>query len=1273
MRILYIAAILLILPLSLAAQITPVPLADRLAEAEIIAEVEVLDAVSFWDATGANIHTSHLLRVRKLFKGTLSEPEIEIFTMGGRVGMQIQHTSHELRLRIGESGLLLCSPSYLRGSPRGLPPELRMEAVAAQQGFIRYDALRGTASDPFDEYGEITTGLYPRIIMLTGQPWREMSGVRGQSSGNSLHKGGGNEVQALAITGLSGPHPAGNRTVLTITGTDFGSSPGTVSFRSADNASTAFEIDTQSREIILWTDTQIQCYVPPDAGSGPLQVTTAGPSSQTTTSSAQLSIPYSRLAWNLNNIHWTTDHVDDNGNGGYTWRMNTTFAGNAARRAAFIDQLEAWRCATTTNRVNWDVGPDTSLAAIAADGVNIAMMGGLPGGVLGRCTSRWYLSYCPPDTVAWLYEMDIAFGTAYSWEYTGTPASGVYDFRSVALHELGHGMQLGHAAASAQVMYYAIGSGTTKRVLQSNDIAGAQNAMDASVAANPCGGIPITAQLANAGPDLAVCTGGSKLLVARGGTQYAWTIPPSSTVLSTDAAYTASPASTTTYRVTVSNSTCALTSSDDVTVTVQSPLVSNAGPDVGICPSGSASIGNAGVSASDYTSTGSTTGTGSTILFRTGARDCRTQFLFTAAELQALGMSAGFITRLSFSIASGNTATQAMNGFNVRLAHTSATALNTGFQSASFTTVYSASSYTPSGSGWQPLDLQPWFQWNGLDNLLVEVCFDNNSSGTSYVINLTGHGSSFLTTYNYSSQGGVQGCTLGSAFISTARPLTRFTVASEGYSWSPASGLSNPYVSNPTASPAATTTYTLTTTTSAGCADTDQVTVTMHPANPTALTWDADVDSDWGTVGNWDSPCATPDAGDAVTIPSGVTPPTGVPSLTLASLAVDNSGGISLANPLTVTGTLTLSSGTITLSNDDLTIGGSGSISGGGASSHVVTTGSGMLVQQNLGSGGRSGSVLFPVGSSTTYTPVTLQNSGTADAFGVRVLDGVRDGGLTGTPLTTHAVAKTWDIEESVAGGSNATVTLQWNAGDELSLFSRGSSYVAHHDGSTWSALQAPSAASGSNPYTQSATGVSSFSPFSVGDNASPLPVELTAFTGRFDGQRVALQWRTATELSNYGFHVQRRTERTAWTTLAFVRGSGTVNTPQSYDYIDGALPPGSQWHYRLRQEDRDGTVTYGPEITVTRAQPASVTLSPAWPQPASATAHVRVTMPVAERVQLILCDMAGREILRLRDERLAAGTHLFRIPTGDLRTGSYMLLLRGSGSVQRSRLVVLR
>jgi len=61
------------------------------------------------------------------------------------------------------------------------------------------------------------------------------------------------------------------------------------------------------------------------------------------------------------------------------------------------------------------------------------------------------------------------------------------------------------------------------------------------------------------------------------------------------------------------------------------------------------------------------------------------------------------------------------------------------------------------------------------------------------------------------------------------------TVAGNTYSWSPAAGLSSTTVSNPTANPTVTTTYTVTVTNAAnGCTATDQVVVTVNTSVPNA-------------------------------------------------------------------------------------------------------------------------------------------------------------------------------------------------------------------------------------------------------------------------------------------------------------------------------------------------------------------------------------------------------------------------------------------------------
>jgi hypothetical protein len=65
-----------------------------------------------------------------------------------------------------------------------------------------------------------------------------------------------------------------------------------------------------------------------------------------------------------------------------------------------------------------------------------------------------------------------------------------------------------------------------------------------------------------------------------------------------------------------------------------------------------------------------------------------------------------------------------MNGFTIRMQNTTATSL-TGFVNTNWTTVYSGT-YSVPGTGWQFINLQNLFYWNG-QNLMIEICFDNTS------------------------------------------------------------------------------------------------------------------------------------------------------------------------------------------------------------------------------------------------------------------------------------------------------------------------------------------------------------------------------------------------------------------------------------------------------------------------------------------------------------------------------------------------------------------
>jgi len=1265
--LLAIGIVMLLQPSYSFAQLAPVPIDENVSTSDLIIEGEVLHSLSFWDGRRQNIYTSHLIRVYKVFKGVFQGSVLEIITPGGVVGEEMHRFSPGIELRVGDLGIFLCRDSRIRNSGRPIDSDIRVELHSGPQGFLGYDRRTRTVSGPFDRYDDFEFDLYPVLINLTGRPF-EVIGDLVLNPGNGFT---GKGMRLLATPTITSFTPtsisAGTATTLTINGTNFGATTGTVEFRNADDGGASW-ISALSSQILSWTDLQILVQVTAEAGTGQIRVTNADPAS--VTSSGTLTITYAQLNYVDAGNALIPDHIDDNANGGLTYNMNTAFADTASREAAFVRAMETWRCTTASaNKVNWDLGGETTLNVTASDGVNIVRMAGaaeLGSGTLAVHVSRWNIC---SGTIMYLVESDLSFNPNYSWYYgTGSPGGSQYDFESVALHELGHAMQLGHANGTSQVLYYSIGAGSTNRSLHSNDVAGGDYVMTQSYTANACGPGPMTTVSAEAGDNVSICPASSTQLNAAGGITYSWT-PTTGLSDATIPNPVATPAATTTYTVLVGNGSC-YSSSDNMTVTVRTPPTAVAGNDELLCLGDSVTIGSSSSSPSTY-SFGTWDYTQQNYPYATANQDNRTQMLYLASELTSGGMSAGVISKFALYLQSTSGGI-AMQNFAVKMFTTSRTNLSTGFTSGSKITVYSSTAYTPAGTGWQTLDFTAGFPWDGSSNIVVEICFDNTTAGSNFRIRAESTSPNYMLTYY---RGSGSGCSESAMYINYARPMVQFTVMPKWFSWTPTTGLSSPIVSNPDAFPSTTSTYTLTTTDGYGCTGSDQTTVTVYPADPTNLTWDGEIDTDWSTVGNWDSPCAIPNTGDQVTIPAGPTPPSGSPSLSLSDFTMSNATGMTLSGDMTLTNQLTLTSGTITLGSNNLSIGSSGSISGGSSSSFIVSNSTGELRQDAIGSSGRSGAVLFPVGSSTaSYTPVTITNSGTDDEFRVRVTNAILTGGTGGSPITANVVEKTWHIAEATGGGSSAAVTVQWNGVDEASpSFDRTDCFIAHFGGVSWAALQSSGAAGGSDPYTRTATGITTFSPFGIGDSNSPLPVELVSFSARRTGDAVKLSWRTATETNSDRFEVERKIEGGSWQTIGLVAAQGISARPMEYSLMDENTPDVTALTYRLKQVDRDGSYSYSSEFTVQLGKFDRFTLAQNYPNPFNTSTAISFTNPSEGFVSVKVYDVQGRLVRDLASRHYSEGSHMVIFSAGTLPQGIYTCIVSNGTDVRSGTMLLTR
>ena len=186
--------------------------------------------------------------------------------------------------------------------------------------------------------------------------------------------------------------------------------------------------------------------------------------------------------------------------------------------------------------------------------------------------------------------------------------------------------------------------------------------------------------------------------------------------------------------------------------------------------------------------------------------DGRTQILILASELQAMGITGS----RKFSSLELNVTTKSSsspyNNFTIKIGCTNTNALvgeETGLK-----TVYNGN-VTPI-LGWNTYNFSQGYVWDGVSNLVIEICFDNSAYTLDDGVAATS------TTFNsviYQYQDNTSGCTMGVSTLSTTRPNIRLgqcqvaTATALTYSWSPSTGLSATNVASPMASPVATTTY----------------------------------------------------------------------------------------------------------------------------------------------------------------------------------------------------------------------------------------------------------------------------------------------------------------------------------------------------------------------------------------------------------------------------------------------------------------------------------
>ncbi len=373
------------------------------------------------------------------------------------------------------------------------------------------------------------------------------------------------------------------------------------------------------------------------------------------------------------------------------------------------------------------------------------------------------------------------------------------------------------------------------------------------------------------------------------------------------------------------------------------------------------------------------------------------------------------------------------------------------------------------------------------------------------------------------------------------------------------------------------------------------------------------------------------------------------------------SGDVQLRNNITVNGTLTTTSGDVDLNSHTITLGASATLSETvgntvkGTSGTITTTRTLGTNPGNVAGLGLDISVSPSLGTTTIARGHAVYTSGGHNSI-------LRN--FTVTPTTNSSL--------------NATAVFHYDASELNSLTkSQLLLYASTNSGTNWNQVGGTVDTSSK---TVTVSGINSFSLWTLAASSAPLPVELTSFSATSQHLNAELQWKTATEVNNYGFEVERnsmsneQSTMNNWQKVGFVEGAGTSAAPKEYTFTDKNLAA-SKYEYRLKQIDRNGNFNYLQLVEVeVGVAPKVFELSQNYPNPFNPATNIEFTLPTNGRATLKIFNSLGQEVATLFDEEAEAGKYnQVQFDASNLASGMYFSRLQFDGKVQLKKMLLIK
>ncbi|QQS35731.1 MAG: T9SS type A sorting domain-containing protein [Ignavibacteriales bacterium] len=414
-------------------------------------------------------------------------------------------------------------------------------------------------------------------------------------------------------------------------------------------------------------------------------------------------------------------------------------------------------------------------------------------------------------------------------------------------------------------------------------------------------------------------------------------------------------------------------------------------------------------------------------------------------------------------------------------------------------------------------------------------------------------------------------------------------------------------------------------------------------------------------AGTPDNLIASSGAGSRITIAgtaSGITIPQSVESL--HTLILNNVNGTLLQDNLTVENTLTCSNGFLKTNGFVLTWNGSS-----------LTESAGSYVQGILQTSASVGT-----GSSSFKGIGLILSSGSNDLGNVTVKRYSGPGTGVNVGINT-GINRKWEITPSNNYSTlDRTLTLSWVSTDDNGK-TLNAMRVWQFNTLIWKDISGSSQDAVTRTINTSLPDVINSGYtfiYTVTDEFSPLPVELTSFYANTSKNSVKLLWETATEVQNFGFEVERKSEANSeWKNIGFVAGNGNSNTVNKYSFTDNEIVSG-KYSYRLKQLDNDGGYSYSDVVNVELGNlPTEFSLGQNYPNPFNPSTTFTFDLPVESQTTLSVYNLLGEKVATLIDGMMKAGTHQIKFDGSKLSSGIYIYSLEAGDKKFTKKMILTK